>query len=790
MFRHHLLLAVRSFKRHKSSFFINLIGLSTALAAGIAIYLWVLDEISYDRFHKNQSRLYQVMRNLTQESGEIQTFDGNSDLLAPALKEEMPEVEHVVSVSRAFADGILAVGDENYNATGKFVGKEFFQIFSYPLIIGSPITVFSDKYSIVISDVLANRLFGNTKDVLGKIIFWDQELYKGPYQVSGVFGSGGYNTSDKFDFLLNNQVYLDHAQPYWDNNNVQTYLTFKEGISVESFNAKIKNFVRNKFKALYGSEHLHFIANLFVRPYSDKYLFNHYQNGVQSGGRIDYLVLFSMVAGFILIIACVNFMNLSTAQASKRLKEVGVKKAVGVGRKTLIFQYLGESTIIAFISLLAAILMVFMLLPKFNQITGKDLSLSLDPGSIVGILMVTLLTGLISGSYPAIYLSGFRTSQVLKGKITTSLSELWMRRGLVVFQFTVSILLMVAVLVVYQQMDYIQSKNLGYVKDNVLIFRSDGKMQDLTGSFLTAAKQIPGVVNASAMGNNLGFPGGTGAVEWEGKTNRVEFNVLEAGYDLLELLEITVGQGRSFSKDFSSDSTKLILNETAVQSMGLVDPVGKTIKLWHQKYQIIGIVKDFYFESLYESIKPCIIRLIPPAGNILIKVQRGVEKETVQRLEDHYHQYNPGVPFNFSFLDDEYNALYLAEQRVADLSYYFAGIAIILSCLGLFGLASFSTEKRLKEIGIRKVLGSSAFEIVQLLSRDFTKMVVTALLIGLPASYVLAKLWLDNFAYHIELEWWYFMMIGLSALLIAWLTVGLKTVRSAQINPVECLKEE
>ena len=790
MFRHNLLITYRNFLRYKSSFFINLFGLSTGLAAVLLIYLWVHDELSFDKFHKNNDRLYQVMRNLAEGPGVIHTFDGNSDLLAPALGEEMAEIEFVVPVSRPFPHGILSSGERSLKATGKFVGKDFFKVFSFPLRQGDKVQVLLEKYAIVISDALAIKLFGSTDNVVGKTITWDQKPHEGVYVVSGVFEASGYHSSEHSDFLLNHEKFREKNNQYWDNNNVQTFLTLREGVDVDQFNDKIRDFVRQKFQALYGKEHLHFIATLFLRPYADKYLYNRYENGVQAGGRIDYVILFSTVALFILVIACINFMNLSTARASRRLKEVGIKKAIGAFRKTLVFQYISESMLLAFLSLLTSVLLAFLLLPRFNLITGKQLTLGVDPNLILGALIITLITGFISGSYPALYLSGFKPVEILKGKLNIPSGELWARRGLVIFQFTISILLIVSVVVIYRQIDFVQSKNLGYVTDNVMTIEQQGKLNESLESFLLEAKNIPGVVNASTMWNDIGFPGSTGRVNWQGKKDRMEFNIMEVGYDLVEVLEIKIKEGRSFSKTFSSENSKLILNEMAVESMGLTDPLGKTVNLWDQDYQIIGVAKNFHIESLYESVQPCLIKVVPHAGNIVVKIQAGTERQTISGLEKLYHKYNPGISFDFKFLDDEYQALYVAEQKVADLSMYFAAIAILISCLGLFGLAAFTAERRTKEIGIRKILGCSELGIISLLSGDFTRMVLISITIALPVSFFLAKYWLESFAYRIKLEWWFFIGAGLIALLVAWITVGMQTVKAARINPAQSLKEE
>jgi hypothetical protein len=411
-------------------------------------------------------------------------------------------------------------------------------------------------------------------------------------------------------------------------------------------------------------------------------------------------------------------------------------------------------------------------------------------------LGVVIFTGIISGSYPALYLSGFNPIAVLKGRLNVSVGEVWARKGLVVFQFTISVILIVSVVVVYKQVEFVQSENLGYNKDNIVYFAREGKMWEdaKMETFLSEARNIPGVVHASSIGHDMtGHNSGTFGVWWEGKSedNKTEFENVGVNYDMMQTLGIQLKEGRLFSKEYSADSAKIIFNEAAIKFMGLKDPVGKMVKLWGQDMQIVGVAKDFHFESLHENIKPLFFRL-SQGGTYLVmaKIESGKEKAVLGKLEELYKTFNPGFSLDYKFLDQEYQAQYAAEQRVASLSKYFAGLAILISCLGLFGLAAFTADRRLKEIGIRKVLGSSVFSIIYLLSSDFTKLVFAAILIALPVSYFMTDYWLDSFALHIDLEIWYFIAAGVAALLIAWLTVGMQAVKAANVNPLECLKSE
>jgi putative ABC transport system permease protein len=435
-----------------------------------------------------------------------------------------------------------------------------------------------------------------------------------------------------------------------------------------------------------------------------------------------------------------------------------------------------------------------MLLPQFNIITDKKIVLNLkDPQLLMWLSGITLFTGLIAGSYPALYLSGFKPAAVLKGEVRGSWGELWARKGLVVFQFTLSVILIVSVLVIYRQIDYVQTQNLGYTKEHLIQFPMEGKVEANLETFLTEVRSIPGVVNAASIGHSLiGRNNNTSGLEWDGKNpdDNILFENVGTNYGLLETLGVEMAEGRMYSEEYGSDSTKIIFNEAAIRVMNLENPIGKTIKLWGEyDLQIIGVVKDFHFQSLHDVVNPLFFRLMPSnTWNIMIRLEAG--KETLAALDKFYRDFNPGFSLEYQFQDQEYAQQYAAEQRVAFLSFYFATMAILISCLGLFGLAAFTAERRLKEIGIRKALGSSSTSIVLLLSGDFTRMVLVSIVLGLPFSYWLLHGWLKRFAFHIDLEIWYFLLAGFIALLIAWITVASQAIKAARVNPVKCLRTE
>lgn len=784
MFKHNLILALRNFKRYKSSFIINLIGLTSGLACTLFIYLWVNDELNVDKFHKKESQLYQVMEH-QQYAEDIMTTTSTPGLLANELKENYPEVEYAATTSW-IGDYTLSIGDKNVQAEGFHVGQDYFNIFSYNLLQGDANQVLADKYSIVISEELAENIFGTKDNVLGKTI---EIQHKDNLIVSGVFAGTPQNSSYQFDFVMSFEYFLEDNSwaLNWGSNGPSTYLILQEDTDPSIFNSKIGSIVNDHEQQSN--------VTVFVEPYTNRYLYGRFRNGKPAGGRIEYVKLFTIIAVFILVIACINFMNLSTARASRRAKEVGLKKAIGAQKGSLIVQYLGESMLVSLISIILAVLIVWTFLPVFNEITNKQIILHFNTNLLVVSSIILVLTGFVAGSYPALYLSGFQAVTVLKGELRGTLGELWARRGLVIFQFTLSIILIVGVLVIYKQIDYVQKTNLGYNKDNLIYFAADGRVEEQMESFLAELNQLPGVKIASSIGHSmLGRQNNTSGLNWEGKDpdSKILFENVRVNYDMIETLGVEMVEGRTFNRDFGTDTTKIIFNEEAIKIMNYKNPIGKVIRLWDQyDLEIVGVVKDFHFQSLHSEIKPLFFRLDQLYNwKIMARIEAGKEQETIAAIKDFHSKFNPGFAFDYKFQDEQYAKLYSAEVQVSTLSKYFAGFAVIISCLGLFGLATFTAERRNKEIGIRKALGSSATGIVLLLSKDFTQMVIIAILIGIPASYYFTGLWLEKFAFHIELKYWFFATSGLTALVIAWLTVGFQAIKSANSSPAECLQDE
>lgn len=786
-----LLLAYRTFMRYKGTFLINLFGLSFGLACTLIIYLWIVDELSFDKFHTNDSRLYQVIENMD-INGTIDTHPYTSGLVAQQIAEEVPEVEYSVPVAPPYLidDMVLSFNDQSFSEVGQFVGKHFLKAFTFPLISGNSENALSDQSSIVLSKRLAKKVFGRADDAVGKQLQLSSASMKGMFVVSGVFEDVPVNSTQQFEFLLSYEAFLNQGDTFldWGNYGPYAYVVLKEGADPAQVDAKIKNIVAKAS----GMNN----RTLFLKKYSENYLYGKYQNGVVAGGRIEYVNLFSFVALFILVVACINFMNMATAKASRRMNEVGVKKAMGATRTTLVFQYFGEALVMSFTALILAINIVLLFLPKFNEIAGKQIEFHFSAVTILPFLVIAIITGLLAGSYPAGYLSGFNPALVLRGKLPTSFGELWVRRGLIVFQFAISVVLIVFVLVVKKQVDFVQSKNIGYDKEQLLFINPDGPAEEKIETLISELRSLPGVKKASAIGHDLVKAGShTMGVFWEGKGSEdaTPFYIAEANYDFVETLGLTLVEGHSFSPATTGNETRVICNEKAIQLMGLKNPIGQTIGLWSQgnRLEIIGVVKDFHFESLRESVKPLLFTYDPKeADNILVKIEPKQQKEVVERISELYSKFNPGFILDYTFADESNQALYASEKRVSSLSAYFALLAIIISSLGLFGLAAFTFEKRMKEIGIRRTLGAGAFSILYLLNAEFTKSIIVSLLIALPISYFLVTFWLADFAYTINLDASYFIIAGLFVLLLTWVIVSIHAWRASKVPFNVSLKGE
>jgi putative ABC transport system permease protein len=803
MFRNNLKIAWRNLLKDRQFTLLNVIGLATGLACTLLIFLWVNDEWGIDKFHQKDARLFQVMR--TAKSGDqVSTSDGTGSAVGETIRQGLPEVEYAVTTAPAdwFQKFNVSYKDNTVSGAGNFVGRDYFNVFTYPLLAGNEGTVLADPNAIVLSEGLAKKLFHTTNDIVGKTLKWKWLTFTRDCTVSGVFKDAPSNSSSRLDFVLPMDAWKtvmpnapspSAGAAVYSDGPFMTYLVLKEGVDPNRVRNKMAAFAAHAFQTTATNT----TATLFLRKYSDGYLYGDYKNGMQAGGRIEYIKLFSLIALFILLIACINFMNLSTAKASRRIKEIGIKKALGAGRRTLIFQFLGESMVMSGVSMSIALLLAALLIPQFNRITGKELGIPFTVPFCLSVLGITLITGLLAGSYPATYLSRFNAIPTLKGQLKTSIAELWARKGLVIFQFTVSVSFIIAVLVVHDQVKLVETGNLGYDKEHVIYFETEGRVGENRETFLAGLKNIPGVVNASSIERSiiLPLPSDRGDQQNGGgkqaKNDISNFGVMYANYGLIETLGIKMAEGRAFSRDFGSDSSGIILNEAAAGALGLTDPVGKTITVYGKNYHIVGVARNFHFNSFHETIKPFLFVLKPEwTMLIMARISPGLQKQTIQRIGDFYRNFNPGYAFDYKFLDDDYQAQYAAEIVVNQLSGYFAGLTVIISCLGLFGLAAFSAERRRKEISIRRVLGASARNVAILLSTDFLKLVLLAVLMAFPLAWVGMNKWLQGFAYRVHIGMGIFLAAGAAVVLLTFLAIGFQSLRAAFANPADSLKTE
>ncbi len=782
---YYLKITFRNFLRHKVSSAINLIGLTTGLTCAFFIYLWVQDEFKINKFHEKDDRLFRVMEFQTY-SNEVFATNSTPGILAENLKIDFPDIQYAATTTW-ISKALLAHETTYFRENGYHVGEDFFNIFSYPLLTGSPDQVLKDKTSICISRNVATKFFGSVEAAVGKTLRYEDDR---DFIVSGVFENINPKSTYIFDYVLPFEDYKDRNDwvTRWGNNGPHTFVIIQEGADPAEVTKKIAGYVKSKDEEVETVE-------LFLKKYSEQYLYGGYTNGVPDGGRIEYVQLFSIIAIFIMVIACINFMNLSTARASKRAHEVGVRKAIGANRRTLVRQYIGEAVLIALFSMVLSVVIAAILLPQFNEITDKSISIEFTPQLIIISLVTVILTGVLAGSYPALYLTHFRPVQVLKGEIKSSIGEIWARKGLVVFQFTITIILIVGVIVIHKQTQYAYTKNLGYSQDNLVFFTQDGSITDRREAFFNELRKIPGVASAAGTSHSMiSQNSNTFGLEWRGKVpdTRILFENFRVDYDFQKTMDFQMVQGRWFDKEFGADSSKIVLNEEAVRVMGFTpeEAIGENIRLWEEyDLEVIGVVKDFHFQSIHRQVDPAFFRL-GSTWLAAVRLEKGREVQAMDQVQEVYESFSPGFIFEYDFLDKNYQELYNSERRIGTLSSYFAGFAILISCLGLFGLASFTAERRIKEIGIRKVLGASVTNIVLMLSKDFTRLVTVSIVIAIPISWYLMREWLSNFAYKINLGVWLFVGAALVSLVIAWLTVSSQALRAANINPAKCLKDE
>jgi len=770
----------------KSIFFINLFGLALGLTTVVLIMLWVKDELNISRNHAKIDRIYAVMTN-HDNSGGIITWGVTPGEMAEALKAELSQVELAVGAS-PFIDGVaFENGSTKMTGAGLFVDQSYFDVFSVDFVAGNPSQIMTGINSLALSETMATKLFGSPKEAIGKSVKWQVFDFYNEVEVTGVYKDFGSYDVDKADYFLSFSYFKQMLgeSMHWGNFNASTYLLLQPETDLAAFNEQIAGFIKAKDE---GSN-----VSVFVQPYGETYLYGTYEDGKVAGGRISYVTLFSAIAIFILIIACINFMNLTTARSMSRLKEIGVKKSMGASRAGLFGQFMVESLLLTFLALIVALVATFVLQPFFNQVTSKSLSISFQPELILLLLGIWLLTSFLAGIYPAVYLSKFKPVEVMKSNVKGSFGELLARKGLVVFQFAISLLLIIGISVISKQMSFIQNQNLGYNQSQLLQINSSGVNPNQLDSFLAELRKSPGVENASSLSHPLvGLSSSTIGLGWEGKNpdEQVKFENVSINMGLIETMGFEMVDGRAFSPDFGDEGSKIILNEAAVRTIGFEDPIGQIVNLWGDDKEVIGVVKDFNFESLKESVKPAFLKYDPTfAQRIMVRISPQNQQETIAGIDALFLKQTVQA-MDFSFMDEDYQSLYASEQRASDLAEFFGATAIFLSCLGLFGLAAFTAEKRKKEIGVRKVMGASTMCILTLVSKDFVRLIIISIVVAMPLAWYFANNWLKSYAYQTNLSWWIFAVSGILLILIAVITVGYQAFKAANANPVDSLKSE
>jgi len=790
MFKNYLKVAWRNLVRNKAHTFINMAGLSVGLACSLLIMLWVQSEVGVDAFHTNRDNLYQVY--------ERQYFDNkvNGQYFTPGrmaaeIKRNVPEVKYASSAV-FYEWHTFKTGENVIKMQGGSADADFFKMFSFPLIRGNAQNALNTLSGVAISKKLANALFGDASTAMGKAVMVDS---KKQFTVSAVFDNVGANSSIRFDYLFNWGTFLEN-NPWakeWGNNTPLTYLQLRPDANPALVDGKITHMLEKLDNAQKKGT---FTEELGMQKFAETYLHSTFTNGKIDGGRIGYVRMFSIIAAFILLIACINFMNLTTARSVKRAKEIGVRKVVGALRGGLIQQFISESMLLTTLSVLLALLILMLALPSFNQITQKEIELPFNNLSFwLQLILVTLITGLVSGSYPALFLSSFNPVKVLKGTLKLQSGTTLFRKGLVVFQFVLSILMITGTIIISRQIAYIQSKNLGFDKENLVFMNLEGDILKKYDVLRNEALKVPGVKSITHSNTEpTSIQSSTIGVDWEGKNpgSEISFSNDGVGYDFISTLKLKLLAGRDFSKDFPGDSAGFIVNQAAVERLGYANPIGKPLTLWGNKGKIVGVVENFHSGSMHDPIKPLILYLNPNMdyGFALLRIEAGKTKQALAGLESIYKELNPNFPFSYTFANEEFNKLYKSEQMIGELSDAFAFLAIFISCMGLLGLAMFTAEQRLKEIGIRKVLGASVQSLFALLSSEFLALVLIALIIALPTAWYFMNIWLRSYAYHAPVQWWMFAIPGVAIIGIALLTVSFQAIKAALINPIKSLRSE
>jgi putative ABC transport system permease protein len=799
MLKNYLKVAVRNLARYKGYAFINIMGLAVGIAASVLIFLYIADELSFDRFHENADRIYRITADWSNKGDSRIHQLGTPHVLAKTIREKYPQVQALTQITGPLGDVVLKYRDQAFKETDVFAADDsFFDVLTFPLVKGNPKSALRAPNTVVLSETLAAKCFGK-EDPLDKTIEIQVVGQRIPHKVTGITRDVPRNSHFRFEMLVSLVTLYPTPSMGWTSNNYATYLLLSEGVTEVLMEEKLVEIDKFYFEG--GRQHIPWIWTL--EPITRIHLYSDLVTGNQPNGSIAYVRLFTFVAVLILVIAGINFVNLATARSSRRAREVGIRKVVGSLRSQLIGQFLGESILTSLVALAVAVGLIQAALPFYRNLTGRNLSLSYftNPLVIPGLVALSLFVGFLAGLYPAFFLSSFKQTEVLKGSRFGGRNRgvLALRNGLVVFQFAMSVLLIIGSLVIAKQLDFIKNQRLGFDKDHVVAVHNAGNLGPQLAVYSDRLKQHSDILGVTAAGALPGQGTSNWGIGVEGiETDRpMNMNFMTCDQDFAEVLNIRMIEGRFMSRDYPSDVDAAVINRKAAEYFGIPEPVGKKIRIWWTKKNmtIIGIIDDFHFESLHRDVRP-MGYILPEAINsnrkpyLLAKIHSERTTAVLSYIEKTWASMASGLPFEFSFLDEKIDSLYQNDNRAGKIVSLFSILAIFVSCLGLFGLAAFVTEQRTKEIGIRKILGARLSTILWLLTGQFVKWVVVANLIAWPVGYLVMNRWLQGFAFRTSLTAWLFLASALAAVAIAILTVSAQVLRAAQANPADSLRYE
>ncbi|MEP7373283.1 MAG: ABC transporter permease [Chitinophagaceae bacterium] len=807
MFKNYFKTTWRNLQKNKTFSVVNIAGLSIGLSCFLLIALYVFDELSYDKYNVNATRIYRIDNQI--KFGDFQ-YNGTETpgIMGPSFAKDYVQVEKYTRLKNN--GGILIKkGTENLKEDKViYADSSLFEVFSLPMIAGDPKRALIEPHSLVVTESTAKKYFNST-DIIGKILLINDNSN---YKITGVIKDIPEQSHFNFDFFMAVSELDASRDNSWFTTNFQTYLLVKPGTDPFQMERRLNKTMRAntapQFQDVLNMSQTEFeksgnYMRCSLMPLTDIHLHSNLTGELGNNGSIQYIYIFSGIAIFILLIACVNFMNLSTAHSSNRAKEVGVRKVLGSLKNNLIAQFLSESFLISFLSFILAMGIVFLALPQFNQLSGKNISalLLLKPMILSGTLVLMILVGLIAGSYPAFFLSSFRPIEVLKGNLSRGFKGSTLRNVLVVFQFSVSIILMIGTVVIYKQLNYIRNKNLGFNKEQVLILQNAWALNTQAKAFRNELLQMRGVKNATITGflpvNGLRSEQGFSINPQFNDKNFIIMQQWSVDENYIPTLQMQLKSGRNFSDQFQTDSGAVIINEAAANFLGKGDPINKKLyRIQNLKtgemvpYTVIGVLNNFNFNSLRQQVTPLILTLQPDNGSIAVRINSSEIQGLLAQIKAKWEKLAPSQPFSYSFLDEEFNKQYRTEQRTGNISLIFSVLAILIACLGLFGLVTYAAEQRIKEIGIRKVLGAAIPDIISMLSKDFIKLILISVCIASPVAWWIMNNWLQDFAYRINISWWIFVATGLVALMIALITTVFQTIKAAIANPVKSLRTE